>query len=822
MSVGITPDTPSAHARQIRGLVSSLQEDPPVFPATHPPFHTLTAATLPPLLSPLFSTLHAEQTFLPSLSLLNSLLTSAPPFVLSPHISLIYQKLAPFLQSTRNPLSRARVLTIVANLLRVLNISGDKTSPLIRSALSHASNALQQNFPALQLSAIATFLAALQCAPKDLREHLSQLNNTLPSLFAHPNLELGHAAATLYAHLVITSDQSNLQSTFATRLAFLLDRLDDIHHLLDRYAGLNTGIADRKVHGDIQGLRLPQMASYYTSVCTVLKAQLGISVKVQLPVAPMLHSLMRGFAHRQFDPYVNVDDTALDVDAAVEMCVVVTRESLVALAEVLRKLGKVLLPFTEIVAAAVERKLGRALLCFRSHGGSVGLEERVSMYRLVVEGVEVFGGAFLECLLGVFVDLFELEVAFHTACIDAAKPKERKVSVLEVKRRKHRRNQRDVVHEPKQADDEARAAKALGVAVLSKVRNVLEEGLQVCIAVFDNRGFVNTRTVEAMEKLENILGDMADGEISSQLVEALCAAALGGGASRLRAAASPLLFKCARQATSLALESRPGRTKVAMQARSACEAVFHSRGPPVMKSVPNMTVERVNEALPKSAERGTAEKAAGSGWRDSVPMVIDSPNEGNRDKNSSGNPTSSGPLRNGSLAGSYREEGIGNREGRTDSHNSRRAAERTRDDPIPSRHGPEQHLASTKSPVPQEQGEEKAMVGSGENSIVDHAHQQRINTLKPNEKGNEETTASNQSPADKIQRETTRDGSDAAYPGTETKTIARDIGDGVDENYGGLTSFQPERSNKEKQDLPLNADDEALIASIRFEPSDEE
>eukprot|EP00177_Eucheuma_denticulatum_P003458 GFKZ01006253.1.p1 GENE.GFKZ01006253.1~~GFKZ01006253.1.p1 ORF type:complete len:862 (+),score=111.85 GFKZ01006253.1:109-2586(+) len=825
MSVAITPGTPSAHARQIRSLVTSLGEDPPVFPGTLPPFHTLTAATLPTLLPPLFSALHAEQTFLPSLSLLNSLLTAAAPLVLSPHISLVYQKLAFFLQPSHSPLTRARVLAIVANLLRVRNMSGERTSPVLRSSLSHASKALHQQFPALQLSAIAAFLAALQCTPKELREHLPLLNKVLPSLFAHPNPKLSHAAATLYAHLVIITDQSTLQSSFQTRLSFLLDRLDDIHHLLDRYAGLNAGVADRNIHADIHVLKLPQLASYYTSVCTVLKAQLGISVHVKLPIAPILHSLMRGFAHRQFDPYVNVNDTALDVNDAVGMSVVVSQQSMVALAGVLHESGKVLMPFAEIVAAAVERKLGRALLSFRSHGGLVGLEERVSLYRLVAEGVEVFGAAFLELLLGVFVDLFGTEVAFHAACIEAARPKERKVSVLELRRRKHRRNQRNAVQETKQDDDETREAKALGVASLSKVRSVLEEGLQVCIAIFNNRGFVNTKTVEVMEKLEGILGDMADGQICDHLIQALGAAALGGGASRLKAAASPLLFKCARRAAALALDSRFGHAKVAMQARSACEAVFHSRGPPIMKSVPNVTVERVDKAVPNSGpeivERGTVERDPGRGPHGSVPMVIDSPAEDSHEKTSPGNPTPSGPQHNGFFATNQRQDGDGNKEARTGAPQSKRIQDLTLKDLDQSKDGPEQQLASTVNPEPKERGGKAALANAGKKSTEVHAHPVRIEHSTRIEK-NKDSTATNQTPAGAIQSETEGDVIVAAYRGNEAEAIINDVRGGGNGSHRAPTSLQPENIDKENQDLTLDADEDAIIASIRFEPSDDE
>lgn len=455
--------------------------------------------------------------------------------------------------------------------------------------------AVTDPFPPLVLSALATFLSAIQTAPRELRSSLSTLDLTIPDLFTHPSKQIRHAAAELYSQLLIVKPQAAVQPAFEHLLHFVTARMDDVHHLLERFT--SAPIAPRRLHSDVLAMSAAQMAHYYEVLCRILCAMLRLSARVAVPAAPLVHSLLGGLAYAEIDSYASVKECVLDADGALWMGSCVVREALGALKDVIQKLGRALLPYARIMARGVERRLARGLLRFRKEGGIVGCEERRLTYELIGVAVEVLGSVFMERVLEVFAEVFEMEAVFYGKSLESARRKVEKVSIiLESGKRKRKRHGRQVVEESVEEAEMERTADSVGVAIMGEVEKCMEEGLGVCIAVFDNRGMLSDKAVESLEKLELILTRLAAEDVTDKLLEAMRAAALGGGASRVRAEASPLLLQCAEEATKLMLAGTLGkRKKVVLQTRSACEIVFHPRGPPLLRPMPDKVLSQVTE-----------------------------------------------------------------------------------------------------------------------------------------------------------------------------------------------------------------------------------
>lgn len=587
--------------------------------------------------------------------------------------------------------------------------------------------------------------------------------------------------------------------------------MDDVHHVLERFTPAPA--TTRRVHSDVLPMCAVQMVRYYKILCRILCAMLRLSVRVAVPVAPLLHSLMGGLAHVEIDPYANVEECTLDADSALWVAVCVAKESMTALRIVTRALGSALLPYARIVARSVERRFARSLVRFRKEGGVAGYEERKLLYELTGAAVEVFGSVFMERVLNVFVELFEMEASFYAKCLDSAKKKVEKVSVLETGKKKRRRHGREVVEEHVDESEDERIASAVGIGIVREVEKIVDEGLGVCTVIFENRGMLTDKAVQALEQLELILTRLAEGEVEDHLLEAMRAAALGGGASRLRAEASPLLMQCAEKAKELVLEGVLGKRKRgALQTRSACEVVFHPRGPPILRSASDtITLQDADRATPIALQEGLV---------NTKNQIVPLNSEGNNSNSNTGlrhdtlSNASNGVLQkesketNGVPGLEYHQDQIQQTGvSRGDDMNNKNNDVPNEADisipPLPSETGAAERLTIAKTVLP------SMNLTPG----VDHTEQKSSHT--------ENDSAPMQISPPLLSKSNV--GGDQPQADKESNALAQHdcLKYDVAENEIVITSKHNEGEEHE-QKITSEADEQALIASLRFEPSDEE
>lgn len=663
----LTPGTPAANAKQVRALAQALTSLHK--PSTVPSFtaiftycessHALAtlsaddASVFFPALQSALSILHP---YARTASLQATILSAqqTPPSILATYWTSLAQRATSLLKSVAdaNPALTAQALAALSTLIAAgapLALKGGEhkasVSTVCHSAIFHATRALNSKNPpaTVALSAIALLFSVLHAAPRELRQGLSRHEAALRNKwFDHPAPLVRKAAVRLFAHLFACCPDKVKQKVFDERIQHACQQLDQILDVLDLFT---PGDDIRRMHSEteVRSFYAIQLSRRYSALSELLRDLLEqvCSVPLALPLPTLLHTLCRGIAERQIDPYATgFEGVALDAGSALPVLSTVSGESLSTLVVLIDTTHRgAALPYTQVVARAFQRRLSQVILRVRAKDGAVAcILERRALYQAVARLVDVLGSGFMEQIAPLFSELFEGDVELY-ACTKRAEEilMSQSASNMPESTRSRKRRRNSHANNRDRAQKEASAwadtghslAKTVGSKTVQEMEVVLTAGIEVTVAMFENRGLLPSRAMEALTRLEVALAHLTGccGN-AHHILDAVRAVALGGGSSRLQGEASPLLLQCSmlsRDAVLLASSSFEER-RIGFRARSSCESVFHPRGPPVVKYFSRKHEESHNGS--KAATRRPASPKA----KDGEVEHMDIDTEGNRTK----------------------------------------------------------------------------------------------------------------------------------------------------------------------------------------------
>lgn len=627
--------TPAANAKYVRALsqaLTSLHKPTtiPTFTAvfsyceTSHALSTLSKEEANVLFPALQSALAIPHPYARTASLRATILTAkhAPPSVIADQWASLAMRVTSLLKSVSgaNPSLTAQALATLSTLLAVgapLALKGGQhkasVSTVCHSAVTHATRVLGSDNPTahVALAAIALLFSVLHTAPRELRQGLSRLEAALwDKWLDHPMQRVRNAAAKLLAHLLACCPDKVKQKVFDERIQTACQQLDQILDVLDLFT---PGDGTRKLHATLlrmspseisRGatcLSAEQLSRRYSAVSKLLRELLEqtCSVPLLFPLPALLHTLCRGIADRQIDLYTpGLEGITLNADDATFVLASTGKDSLSTLVVLIESAHRgAALPYAQVVARAFQRRLSHVILRVRTKDGVIAsILERCALYDAMSRLVVVLGSGFTEQVVQLFAELLEHDAKLY---VQAKRTEETLLrqgtyDIPEATRSRKRRrgghpNNRGMQQKERSAEVEngGHLAQLCGPETIKSVEKVLSSGIRVMIAMFENRGLLSSPAMASLQRLEKILEHLEGySRGSADILEAVRAVALGGGSSRLQAEASPMLLQCLSSSKDVILSAFSSfeMQRVALRARASSESVLHPRGPPVLKT----------------------------------------------------------------------------------------------------------------------------------------------------------------------------------------------------------------------------------------------
>lgn len=562
-----------AQERALRDLITKLSASPVEFPLTCPSFTALSPTLLSSLFPHIISLLQPPYTR-STLSIVLSLIQSAPPAVIAPNLPTLSTRLVALL--SRSSANRAPIFATLATLLL------HPLPPPADLPLTHALRAFDDQQPKTVYAALSVVAAVLNTAPRQIRTVASALDRALVDLFVHEERRIRTLAATIWGTMVCVAGPEK----WNRRIQFVIERLSDVQHVLDVFAGGKDGM--RAVHADVKVMNGLTMARYYEAMSSALNGLWQVDMEVEIPWDKLIPVLLASMTQWELDMYTVLEGVAVDVEGVLLVADVVRNEAAPMLKATIISLGKGALAWGRVLGGGIGRWMKRMCLKINAHGGTLFLKERRAMYEVAEEGIGMFGGGFVQSIVDSFVVLFEKEIMFYYKCKEAEKkPEMRTKESWRGRKKRKRRRGRDIVTDVNEIDisEKNRISSLIAPETTEQVQEAMDAALRTCTALFDDRSLLDENTVKGVEKLEDILSKLAKSTISETLMEALRAAALSGGSKRAERGNSVLLDVCTDRLQEIAVGYEAGKNRrLASSCKAVCGTMFQPRSTQLLSS----------------------------------------------------------------------------------------------------------------------------------------------------------------------------------------------------------------------------------------------
>lgn len=478
------------------------------------------------------------------------------------------------------------------------------------------------------LAALSIFHSIFESSPAQLRQVRVPLETLLWSdtLLVSAGPDVRKVATRLLAGLpsvhpkkTRTEAAQNVLSTVLRELRSMVTLLAEFHA-----EGLHAQLKEADAmldpkHAQYDG---EQLRLRFESMLSVLVAFLNSPFPdpVVLPIAHMLSVLMAPLRFVAVDPYKEAS-ARLELASVSRILPHVRSAAADAMVAVVRRVGRgALLPFCVDIGKTVARfvRLSRERDSSVSWRACSGTFERHSSLRAARAIVECCGGAAVGTLaksvtMSIVEDVkiireHEAQIA---SCGEAA---ESDVTPRPAKRRRrssaaHGTNREDEQESRRRAREslstpngtEGAMDKVLSIDAVRAIKALCVEGLLVARSMMTSRAFLDDKAVAELLKLEALcatLGSRPD-SIGVAALGVVSAATLGGGSGRLQAHATPVFLEVLPVLRDLVSSGNLDQTRLdkARSALSACEALIHPRGPPVVPTRPQSAA--LKESAPK-------------------------------------------------------------------------------------------------------------------------------------------------------------------------------------------------------------------------------
>ena len=626
--------TPAANAKQVRELsqaLKSLNDSSRLYCFNAVLVHTSASRALATLskedADQLFSAVQAglvnPNPYSRNASLRVAVLLSkhAPPSLVADHWASLTSRITSILKSARgvNRSLTAQALAAVASLITAgapLTLEGGNQKVSIttacHSAVVHVTRFLEGDPPSgdVALASIALLFAILNTAPRELRQVLPRLELALwHKWVGHPLESVRQASAKLLAHLLICCPEKVKQKVFDERIESGCTKLDEIMNILDHFTSARQSrraitpsmllaVADSKEQA-APGFA-DRLSHLYSAASFMLREVLnhGSPTPLFISIPKLLHTLCRGFSQRQIDLYTpDLEGVALNADDVLRLIAITERECLRTLVTLTESVDRsALLPYVHVLAQAFHRRLSYMILKVQTAPGAVAaIAQRSLLFDAMARIVMVLGCGFIEQILEPFVKLFECDIEIYSKAAHAQSYLLSKSSsaISEStrfrKRRKvaNARNREAHTKELSTVDSTSDKSVTWASETVRDLQTVLISGTRLVTAIVENRGLLGSRAVDALHRIEILMERIERFSTSStDFLEIIRAIALGGGPSRLVAEASPFLLRCLSLSnqTTLSMASSPQMRISGLRMRSTSELLLHPRGPPVVRA----------------------------------------------------------------------------------------------------------------------------------------------------------------------------------------------------------------------------------------------
>lgn len=595
-----TPATAEANAKLIRSLVETLPKPYTLNHDTllstiirHQAFNALSKQQADTILPPLLASLTSPSSRAFTFRTICYIASTTTPSVYASIFQALSQKLTSLYKTslqTDAPQCLVALAAIVNGCAPLTELGGlykAQVSTVCQSALQHAMRVLEGEHRYVQTdrAALTLVFSVLHTAPREMRAVLHKLERVLVDRYICDE-QVGDVAVVLYCFLVRCYAEKMKGRATLERFNMALS---DMEYMLKRFS-FDEAQAFGKVgiNSNMNGVKIQSAQVWIARYCTMCDVIIHTMTQysntpVSIPLSRLLCVLLRGVEETRVDPYESI--AGMESEDMQSVISAIAQRSFECLADAVQTCGKTaILPYVGLIGTAFNMRLAKLVLrCRKQSGAMACISERVTIYTTVTRLVRVLGSGFMTFVLSLFQELFEGDEKLMSSC--ARKTVKRLSFISDLPRRKRRRHNRGGnAHMESETDVESLLGMH-GPSVTKAQKRLFEAGCETAEAMFENRGLLSESCLKHLSRIESVLARYLrnDGStVCSRAMKAVCAAALGGGANRMTACASPLLLPCAEVATNAVVNMRfVGDVRhSAGRIRAAVESVFHPRGPP--------------------------------------------------------------------------------------------------------------------------------------------------------------------------------------------------------------------------------------------------
>lgn len=551
-----------------------------------------------------------------------------PPSIFASHWVSLTSQITSILKSASgvNPSFTAQALATLASLISagasVVLDGGDHKASIItacHSALAHVTRLMEGDIPlgSVVLASTALLFAILYTAPREFRQVLPRLETALwGKWLGHPSEKARLVCAKLLARLLICFPEKVRQKVFDERVVSVCAKHDQILNILDYFTPGDRSQKPRTNAANLTELlqlvvkdsandscsgiteRLSQIYSATSLILRELLSQ-GGSTPLFVPVPELLHSICRGFAERHIDLYTpEVEGIKLNADGALRLTARIERESLenaVALTEGIDP--SALLPYVHVLAQTFQRRLAQMILKVQTASGCIASSaHRCVLFNTMARIITFLGCGFIEQILEPFSHLLENDIKVYARIEEAQRCFAAKKNTSAISESARFRKRRRVAHPnnrstptndlPNEENLVSNTPATWSSETVNELHSVLMCGMRTATTILENRGLLNPSASSALHRIENAVEQMQKfNALSSDSLDVIRAIALGGGSNRLHAEASSFLSQCISLSkhTALSMVSSSDQRIHALRMRSSAELLVHPRGPPMIR-----------------------------------------------------------------------------------------------------------------------------------------------------------------------------------------------------------------------------------------------
>lgn len=584
------PNSSVASAKLLRAFAAGSGPAPPA-----DVFAVAKGETADPVLTGLISQLTsatAIEQVDDALQAVFNLSNALPPGLLAPHWRTFCQKVLAICKQNITQKTLATLSALIVSSIPLSTLGSEQravVAGIAKQCLQNASFSLSVH----PREALGLVLAVIHAAPRELRAQ--SFDDRLYELLAHPSRDVRILTARVLTEVLKCVPEKQQQNLFTQRVLYVNQQVGDILSLLDAFTGgkYAGGFADKTTR---------QVSDHVDGLCRVMVNLLDLPMRAVLPLEEVLKTFCDGVRERVIDPYAVVSGIKVTHDEMFTIIPHVQCLSAQMVADITQRVHKLALQrFVKDIGKVFEMRLSKLLLRSREEDGLVCVSERGELYKAIGKLITNLGTAFLQFVAPRFQELFDIDVTLYRKCLAGEQmlrvdPVDNIQSGGRSRKRKRQNGRRDASMggHVLTKDSVQGLTSIYGKQTTVFVERTICSAFDVVTRIFDCRGLLTKGVARHLDRIEVILFEfLEEKRLSPMLLQAMASAALGGGSKRMAGKASLLLMPLVTVCTAAALDPKfpPETRDAALVARAGCEAIIHPSGPPYLqesKMYPNI------------------------------------------------------------------------------------------------------------------------------------------------------------------------------------------------------------------------------------------